>query len=290
LAHANEHDVDLATAYSVLLGILSPGASPVPAPQEQATIDTPAEAEFVPRARPATDYDVGFIPAVAEGHLTVRQAVERGDRVAFASRLTRRHGLSLDFAFLVADNRLRLGEALRDHAATGRSKSRDRERQTHVSRSKVWLGLLGAVLVATAALFTWIGSGSGPEAVEPSGPAVSRQASPWKDVELKTDELGRIVHVSASDPTALLRGFCRPDPSSPRCEPVEIRATVSGEPGLRWGVFSTTGKEYGLRAIEIRRGGAVRSWTAGDGSRPIEAVAAPESPPGTPTIPVSWGD
>jgi hypothetical protein len=71
---------------------------------------------------------------------------------------------------------------------------------------------------------------------------------------------------------------------------VEIRAWVSGAPGLRWGVFKTTGKEFGLRAIEIRREGAVRNWAAGDGSGPIDVVAAPQSPPGTPTIPVSWGD
>jgi hypothetical protein len=290
LAHADEHDVDLATAYSVLLGILSPGASPVPTPSEQATIDTPAEAEFVPSANPAIEYDVGFIPAVAEGHLTVRQAVERGDRVAFASRLTRRHGMSLDIAFLIADNRLSVGEALRKHAAAGRSKNRSAKRETHASRSKIWLGPLGAALLAAAALVVWIGSGGGPEAVDPGGSVVGRQGPAWKDVEFRTDGLGRIVSVSAPDPTAVLRGFCRPEPSQQRCEPVEIRARVSGAPGLRWGVFRTTGKESGLRAIEIRREGAVRNWAAGDGSRPIEEVAAPPSPPGTPTIPVSWDD
>jgi hypothetical protein len=274
----------------VLLGILSPTGSPAPAPDGQATIDTPAEAEFVPSAKPATEYDVGFIPAVAEGYLTVRQAVERGDRVAFASRLTRRHGLSLDSAFLVADNRLALGEAVRIHAGGGRSEIRRVERKRHASRAKIWLASLGAALLATAALHAWIGSGAGPELVDPRGSAVSRQGSAWKDVEVQTDGLGRIVSVSAPNPIAVLRGFCRPEPSRQRCEPVEIRADVSGAPGLRWGVFRTSGKELGLQAIVIRRDGTVRTWTAGDGSRPIEEAAASQPPPGTPFIPVSWGD
>jgi len=289
LSHANKHDVDLATAYSELLGILKRGTSPVPTPLQQSTTDTPAEAEFVPTAKPATEYDVGFIPAVAEGVLTVRQAVERGDRVAYASRLNRRHGLSLDVSFLVADNRITLAEARRRHATASRSEIRKAERKTQASGGKIWLASLGALLAATAGFLVWIGWGGGPEVVDPARSVVNRQGPTWKDVELRTDELGRIVRVSAPDPTIVLRRFCRPEPAQQRCEPVEIRAAVSGEPGLRWGIFKPAGKEFGLRAIEIRREGAVRSWTAGDGSAPIDMVAPPEFPPGTPTIPVSWG-
>jgi hypothetical protein len=290
LAYASEHDIDLATAYSLLLGIISPAASPVPVPREQATVDEPTEVDLAQCAKPATEYDVGFIPAVADGHLTVRQAVERGDRVAFASRLAQRHGMSLDFAFQIADNRISLGEALRKHAAAGRSEVRRAEQHARASSRKIWLGSVGAVLLAAAAVLTWTGRGGGSEVVDPDVPAASRHVQAWKDLELQTDELGRIVSVSAPNPTAVLRGFCRPEPSQQLCEPVEIRARVSGAPGLRWGVFRANGTEHGLRAIEIRREGAVRTWTAGDGSGPIDEVAAPDSPPGTPTIPVSWGD
>jgi hypothetical protein len=287
LAYASEHDTDLATAYSMLLGIIS---SPDPVPCEQATVDGPTEADPVPLAKPATEYDVGFIPAVADGHLTVRQAVERGDRVAFASRLAQRHGMSLDFAFQIADNRISLGEALRRHAAAGRSKVSPAEQPTRASGRKIGLSLIGAALLATAAAYTWIGLANSPDGDDPGDPAVSRQASAWKHMDLQTDEMGRIVSVSAPDPTAVLRGFCRPEPSQHRCDPVEIRASVSGAPGMRWGVFRETGKKLGLRAIEIRRQNTVRSWTAGDGSGPIDEVAAPDSPPGTLTIPVSWND
>lgn len=288
MAYAGEHEVDLATAYSQLLGIIGTGAEPVP--REQTTDDEPTEVDPVPAAGPATDYDVGFIPAVADGCLTVRQAVERGDRVAFASRLTQRHGMSLDFAFQIADNRISLGEALRKHAAAGRSKVVRAERPARPAGRKIWMSLIGAAFLATAALGVWIGSTMGPEVDEPDSAAASRQASVWKHVELQTDKMGRVVSVSAPNPTAVLRGFCRPEPSQQRCDPVEIRAAVSGAPGLRWGIFRTTDRKSGLRAIEIRRKGTVRSWTAGDGNGPIDDVAAPESPPGTPTIPVSWGD
>ncbi len=290
MSHANKHDVDLATAYSVLLGILRPGTSPESTSLQQSTTEAPAGAEVVPSAKPATEYDVGFIPAVAEGHLTVRQAVERGDRVAFASRLNRRHGLSLDVGFLVADNRLSLADARRRHAAASRSEIRRAERETEASGGKLWLVSLGAVLAATAGFLVWIGWSGNPAAVDPSRSAVSRPGPLWRDVELRTDELGRIVRVSAPDPTGVLRAFCRPERSQQRCEPLEIRAGVSGAPGLRWGIFKPAGREFGLRAIEIRREGAVRSWTAGDGSGPVDVVAPPNFPPGTPTIPVSWGN
>jgi hypothetical protein len=288
LVYAREHDVDLATAYSQLLGILVADAELVS--REQTPDDEPAEVDPVPAAGPATDYDVGFIPAVADGFLTVRQAVERGDRVAFASRLTQRHGMSLDLAFQIADNRISLGEALKRHAGGGRSEVVRTERPARPSGRKIGLSLMGAAFLATAAVGVWIGSTMGPDVDEPGSATASRQASAWKHVELQTDKMGRVVSVSAPNPTAVLRGFCRPEPSQQRCDPVEIRAAVSGAPGLRWGVFRTTDRKSGLRAIEIRREGAVRSWTAGDGSGPIDEVAAPESPPGTPTIPVSWGD
>lgn len=288
MAYAGEHEIDLATAYSQLLGIIDTGAGP--APKEQTTGDEPTEVDHSPPAKPATEYDVGFIPAVADGYLTVRQAVERGDRVAFASRLSQRHGLSLDFAFQIADNRISLGEALRKHAAAGRTKVVRAERDARSSGRKIGWSLVGAALLATAAVGVWFLSTRAPEVDDPGSAAESRQAVFWKHVELQTDKMGRVVSVSAPDPTGVLRGFCRPEPSRQRCDPVEIRAAVSGAPGLRWGVFRATDKNSGLRAIEIRRKGAVRSWTAGDGSGPIDDVAAPESPPGTPTIPVSWGD
>jgi len=233
---------------------------------------------------------VGFIPAVADGYLSVRQALERGDRVAFASRLTRRHGMSLDLAFQVADNRLSLREALTMHAAAGSPKIGATEPHARASGRKVWLSFIGATLLVAVAALMWIGFANSPEVDDSRGSAVGARTAAWKHVELQTDELGRIVSISAPDPTAVLRGFCQPKPSQQRCEPVEIRAAVSGAPGLRWGIFRATGKNLGLRAIEIRRGGTVRSWTAGDGSEPIDEVAAPESPPGTPTIPVSWND
>jgi hypothetical protein len=107
----------------------------------------------------------------------------------------------------------------------------------------------------------------------------------WSEVQLRTDDSGNILTVSAPDPFRVLLAFCAPKPSWHRCEPREIRAAKSGVPGFRWGVFTDSGDDATLRAIEIRRPGAVGRWQTGDGSGPIRAVAAPESPPGTPTMP-----
>lgn len=198
--------------------------------------------------------------------------------------------MSLDLAFQVADNRLSLREALAMHTAAASPRIGATEPQPRASGRKVWLSFIGVTLLVAVASLMWIGFASSPDGDDSRGSAAGARAAAWKHVELQTDELDRIVSISGPDPTAVLRGFCQPKPSQQRCEPVEIRAAVSGAPGLRWGIFRATGERLGLRAIEIRRGGTVRSWTAGDGSGPIDDVAAPDSPPGTPTIPVSWSN
>jgi hypothetical protein len=118
LDYADEHDIDLATAYSVLLGILPPGQGPA-RDRRQDTRATPAESAASPKAAAEVPYDPGFISTVAEGNLTLQQAIERGDRVAYASKVARRHDLPMHVAFLVADNRLGLREARENRAAAG---------------------------------------------------------------------------------------------------------------------------------------------------------------------------
>ena len=74
-----------------------------------------------PHAGPkrAPSYDARFRPAVEAGFLTVRQAIQRGNRRAFAARIAQRHGLPLKVAFEVADNRISLREATRQKAGSG---------------------------------------------------------------------------------------------------------------------------------------------------------------------------
>jgi hypothetical protein len=141
LSYSQEHQTDLASAYSVLLGIMAPeeaarltsselaedwlnaerlsgeGLSGDPPPDERPPDERPPD-ERPPDERPprerttAPSYDPGFGKAISEGCLTVRQAVERGDRVRLASNIARKHKLSMHAAFDVADNRCTVRAAL----------------------------------------------------------------------------------------------------------------------------------------------------------------------------------
>ena len=152
-AFSETNKIDLASAYSVLEGIMSleearalrPGGAKPAAPKaptaarsamEEALREAMAEEEpeasrtaptvrsAVPAtgARPSlaeseTPYDPGFASAVRDGRLTPQQAVERGDRRALAMRLSQRHRLPMELALRVADNRITVQKALQHKAA-----------------------------------------------------------------------------------------------------------------------------------------------------------------------------
>ncbi len=142
--------IDLASAYSVLLGIIprekalstrdqSEGSDPGAAKRYSPSVPTEGPLEYLPqrsepveaRGVPALGeamYDPGFGSAVAAGFLTVEQAVMRGDRVFWALRIAQKHGLSMGVAFMIADNKVRLDEALRekDRAHFARRSRNDR--------------------------------------------------------------------------------------------------------------------------------------------------------------------
>ena len=117
---SNEHDLDMASAYSVLLGIMAleqaqvlrrsrlPDSKapqvdtqpeepdPVPAVEqhlEPAPAHDAPEATDEPAFRLMDDIDPGFREAIAEGRMSLQEALKRGDREAFASNLVRRRGL-----------------------------------------------------------------------------------------------------------------------------------------------------------------------------------------------------
>ena len=140
LSYANEHDLDMGCAYSVLLGLmpltqaevlrhaLTATAAPDPDEtidrelglheEEEQTTEHRGEAgqvvvERTERLPLIPDFDLGFSKAIAAGKLTVQQAIARGDRNAFANRLMRRHGLPQKLAYRVTDNRMRLRDALK---------------------------------------------------------------------------------------------------------------------------------------------------------------------------------
>lgn len=195
MAFAQENSIDLASAYSVLLGLL---------PRERALSTVTDE----PSRR-----DPGFDSAVAEGFLTSRMALERGDRVFYASRVALQHGLSMNLAFLVADNRISIGQARR-RAREERSK----DPQAAQAAAPFPWGIV--LLVATVAVFLctvgFLTAFMDTDARLKFGrraPVAGRPA-PRIDVgsQLRQDGEGNLVEVEASTPLAVLEAFCAARP------------------------------------------------------------------------------
>jgi len=143
LVLAKGNEVDLAAAYSVLLGVLDldqarDGCDPsLCASKDKASPD------------PAGDFDPAFVDAVKAGHLSPDQAMQRGNRKAFAESLVTQHRLSLEPALAVADNRIPLLAAIRAKKPKTRI-SLDPERRRRVTAPLV---IAAAVILGLAVFF-----------------------------------------------------------------------------------------------------------------------------------------
>jgi hypothetical protein len=103
----------------------------------------------------------------------------------------------------------------------------------------------------------------------------SRTTAPHEPVmahraEVLQNDLGQVVEVRASDPGAVLVGFCRTMMVT-ACDPVELAWSEPPHPQLRLGVYHD---EFTKRAIQIRRNPTTRQWVAGDGQQAIENFLA----------------
>ena len=120
---------------------------------------------------------------------------------------------------------------------------------------------------------------------EPEDPTARRQSAAWETIVVKRNARGTVVHVVASDPVTVIRAYCQFQTAGPRYEPLELRAGIPAEAGVRVGVFRGFSEEA-PREIAIRREQKHRRWIAGDGSGPIEVATAREAPPGAYAVPV----
>lgn len=75
-------------------------------------------------------FDRKFLPAVEEGLLTETEAASRGNREAYAQRLVSCHGMAIDQAYDIADNRRRLVDVMKSAARQART---SREKEEHES-------------------------------------------------------------------------------------------------------------------------------------------------------------
>src|SRR6185295_6185644 len=87
--------------------------------------------------------DAAFRPAIEAGALTPVEAAQRGNREALAQKLVARHGIRIEDAYDVADNRASLARLIRQHAA-----DRPREAGSRTRRSSTgWPKLVAAIVL-----------------------------------------------------------------------------------------------------------------------------------------------
>jgi hypothetical protein len=274
--YARAHRIDLASAYSVLLGIIPiDQAFPIPAPDA---------------------YDPGFRDAVTRGFLTVQQAIERGDRVLYATTISLNHGVEMKNAFSVADNRMPLDEAI-ERAAHGGHRAPE-----PVVTGGLWsfVEVAGAVAMLALLLLAIAPWSPSPMAVAtvpaaasvlpaPPRAAVAETKAPKAKLAkttFRTDKNGRVTQVSGPDPSSVLEGLCAHDEFAPRLTPVALTATVPPSSGDRLGIVRDLQSLDSERCVAIHHDARTGQWFAGDGRRPIDIVAVPVLSPGEETPPL----
>ena len=306
LALAGSNGIDLPSAYSVLLGImtlekaLSLGDRDTRGVRTPTAAPAPVQPIKVAPWEDSADYDPGFADAVTERFLTPRQARERGNRGMLVERLMLRHDLPRTLAPLVADNKMSLAVALERRREERRQVVPPEPPRAGRHLSLAPYGVL-AFVGAAVALFAWSTSNDVNDvrsqqrlapvvaAVDPSESADPGRvgasageipAAPPSAVRVERDELGRVTEVSAPDPISVLRAYCASDAENDRLQPLEIAATLPPFSSARLGVFRDQDELTARWAIRIRRDRDSHRWVAGDGTGPLRRTPAPSFPDG----------
>ncbi len=241
------------------------------------------DADRAPEAPAATEatsakYDRGFQGAVESGRLTVEQAVQRGDRASFASRLAERHGLPMPLALAVADNRLSLLKAVQQRGPRERIQVGP---QRMPPSAMPWAVAFVAVLLV---LLASIGAYQGRQVLKEDErtAAADRRQRIIRAVQVTKDEAGRAIEISGPNPESVLMAYCRPG----RHGELEVAVPVPPRVGVRLGIFTDHDSRGSRFTIRIQRRNDAREWVAGDGSDPIAVTEAPELPADAPRYPV----
>jgi hypothetical protein len=290
--YAQEQGIDVPAAYSIKLGLLTleqvrdMDRRPSPADQPRPASGAVGEADVQPRKH---KYDRGFEQAVADGCLTPDQAFERGNREALATRIAERHGLSMERAYKVAENRAPLLSVLRDQEDQSRLSvvplARTREpRPAWVKRG------ITAVALAAVALAAWvwyatraIPDGSPEAVVAPvltaTPESAPRDAPPSRETVLRSatdvrqDGQGKVVQVVGPDPRSVTIAFCESAGPVGRCDVIDVTPSIPPDTRLRLGLIRDQDKGS-FHTISIRRDRETRRWVAGDGLNPIRPATA----------------
>jgi hypothetical protein len=225
-------------------------------------------------------YDRGFESAIREGHLTAREAAERGNRQAYAEHLTLRLGIPIELALRVADKRVGLYEALRQKAQIQEEPAPQSDPARPLRwRSVTWL--VGLLIVAGLfgthqwqrqqqigrQLEQFSSAAPRPEVAE-NARAAAVPAVDGTRAWIERDERGRVTRVSAGNPAVVLAAFCDVADLSGACRSAEVRPTKPPFPGRRLGRLTIANDVQDQRIILIRRDRSGR-WFAGTGIGPI---------------------
>ena len=295
---ASKERLDMATAYSFLLGLISREELTAvedlevdePALDEEElllldNLEMPEPAPELETADPALDappgIDPGFQKAIARGRLTVEEALRRGDRTAYATNLARRYDLPMDLACAVADNRITLFQARKSEEAKPRPDSRTVAPPS--GGAGIRLAVLGIVAVAILAL-TWGMSKKEPAPRSQSNSTQAKHSQAkgtpvgssaiYSSTEVLTDTSGRVTKVTGLDPRTVLLAYCGSENETATCDPLEIMDTVPPSREVRVGTFRDPESPDTVRAISIQRNRFSRRWVAGDGEQPIPLTDA----------------
>jgi hypothetical protein len=296
---AAEHRLDLATAYAVLAGLETleealdrtpgsvrptrrsgPGSPPGGGPKGR-----PGDGA-VAAVDPRLPYDRAFQVAIDSGYLSVQEAIERGNRDSYAEHLSRRHYLPMELALHVADNRVRLHEAVM--ATFADEETAPGVASVQPGRGKGLVFFLGVLMTAALALHGWqnwvshvdrdreafrrMHSAPAPSPVAEAEPVARPEPVPLASAYYKRDEYGRIVRVVGGTPASALVEFCIGLAAQrDGLEALGVVPTDPPYPGTRLGIIRDT-RDGALYSVPIRKDDRVRSWTMGDGASPIAAM------------------
>lgn len=332
---AEENDLDLPSAYSVLLGIMSPEqaqalrysrVSALQLQQEEqqqqqqqqqqrqaddldyelaAAGSSPESTAFqvvefvaarpspeptalqivqVAAARPSAepDFDPAFAGAIRAGHLTVRQAIMRGDREAYAQYLIQRHSLTVQEAYRVTDNRSRLSDVLRPKEQAASSHVRGQAPSSSGTSPVLSWTVLALTAVGLVALISARSNDPGslqrPKRPARShaarGPAaagqqVVRQRPPIVPVVYTVDTESQLTQVIGPDPPSVLFSFCAQEQNTSVLLPHALAPVLPPDAALRIGVVRNRESTDQLSSVRIWLNPRNGRWTIGNGTEPI---------------------
>jgi hypothetical protein len=262
LGFARVHRVDLASAYSILMGIIpfSKGLS----------------------IAGSFDYDPGFRDAVERGYLTPSEAHSRGDRPLYATTLALNHSLDMKTAFLIADNRMQLIEAMQGQIEPELPEHANPETRVVWSATRT-AGAFATVAVMILTLFparqtpvaNTIVAAPAPSPKAASGAASLSPALNPLAASFRFDEQGRVTEVSGPDPKIVLAELCAHEQFINNLSPLAVVPAVPASAGARLGLVRDMRDLSATRCVAMHRDMNSGRWVVGDGQRPIETFEAP---------------